>query len=201
MSFLFELPFATVLFILAFYCFSYLPKRIEVLYYKEHIPRKRVLSTITGGLLVLFVVSYSIYSIYEYGFNNYFSYAIMLFLTFFLMFTAHNLYRVHIKNEKRIFSRKVYYGLEEVKEEIESIKTKYPEINIKTSIANSPVFVIFRSNDKTRFQELIDLVNEEKSIFKDLDQPKYKNKLKTYIGIFSISVIYLIMLGFWQFIL
>lgn len=201
MTFLFEFPLAALLFIISFYCFSYFPKRIEVIINKEHISKNRLFSSITYSVVILFSIAWSIYYISEYGFYTLFSLLIIVFVVFFVSLTGYSQFLIRFRDNKKVFTKKIYYGLEGVSEEIDKINKEYPEVTIKKSVAKSPVWISIISNDKTRVNQLTELIDNNTKIFKDLDQPKYRRLLYTYIVLFTLATLYVISLGIVQFIL
>ncbi|MFK5884209.1 MAG: hypothetical protein QM489_07735 [Candidatus Izemoplasma sp.] len=200
MELLFESNVVTILLLAAYLCFSRLPRRIEVLYYQKHLLKNGYFSSVTEKFGLIVLISLNVFYVIEYGFHNGFVYFFLFFYIAITLMVLYSQYQKHFTNKKPSVFRKIYYGLEDVSDEIDLINQKYPQITIKKAMSNSPIILIIKSIDTEVIEDLIELVSSEDSIFADLSTNKYRIKLYINILFFSLALIYLISLVIYRII-
>lgn len=187
------------LLIASLYCFIYLPKHIEALYYKDHFAERRRFSSIVGSITGFASIIFAIYAIHTEGIKSPFGFFFIVFFVILLIAILHTLYMRRFKNEKRLLIKNILYGKEGISEEIDILSLKYPGIKIVKSIAMSPMSISMKSNDEVIFKEIIELIKTENTIFKDLNQPMFRRRLYFFITLFILSIINSILFILWFF--
>ena len=197
MEFLFEKPLYLLLFMIAIYSFANFPKLIEVLITKDNFLKNKKFSLIIDWILFIFGISFCINYISEYGFSKTQSYFIVIFTALFFVSIIRYEYNLRVRKVTKLYSRRMYYGLEDISDEIDAINEKYPQITITKSISCSPKYLLSRMSSKEDISVLMKTICAETSILKDLNSKKHRALLYFYIFLFTLSLSYLVFFGFY----
>ena len=199
MSFIFGLTFGPLFFIITFAGFASLPIRIEALYYKEHIPKKRYFSSVTEFLVIMLCLGWAFYLMSENGFDTIYSYLFIFACLFVLGMIVYNQYQIRFKNKQRAVIKKIYYGQEGTSDKIDSFNKRNSSTTIKMSRAKAPVRLFIKAASKEEIDVLVDRVRSQTSLLKDLSEEKFKKRFYIYLGLYGLSVVYLVSLIVFQF--
>lgn len=193
MDILFNSLFTNLIFMIAIICFGKLPRRIEAMYYKENIlsESRRIIDVFEYILMSLWIGS-SVFFVINYGFKKFYTYYFIGFCVLLAILILYSQFMIKYKNLKRTFSKKVYFAAEGIANEVLSVNEKYPNVKLKISVGGSVMYIIIESDNKDLVPGILDKLRNEKILFQDLSDNKFRKKLLLESIFFSLSMVYLV---------
>lgn len=165
-----------------------IPKRIEAIRFKEHILSRRIHSIVfQHGTMFVFIIIWLFASIIR-GFDTITSYG---FIGLIALVIGKQILSA-IRNTSGRYKRTIYFGKEDVSEEIDQFNKKHSNIEITKSIANSPLQARITADNPTQLQFAIQLICANNQLMEDLNQQQFKRKYVLYTISLILSGVYIL---------